>query len=219
LDSEPVEFPALGLVVSGGHTEIHRIRNWGHYELLGATRDDAAGEAFDKVAKLLGLEYPGGPAIEKLAQEIQGDPGLFSLTKMKDKSRDFSFSGLKTAVAIEVKKRRNLLQVEKVRLAARFQNTVITEILVRLRPLLVKEGPKSLVVGGGVACNGVLREALQAVCRELGVKLRIPPPSFCGDNAAMVAGLGAQQIGRGIVAEWSANASASPSYGTPFLIK
>lgn len=104
LDALPVHFPALGLVVSGGHTELYHMEGWGEYRLLAATRDDAAGEAFDKVAKLMGLGYPGGPMIEKLAKFSPETTGTFSLSKMKDKSRDFSFSGLKTAVMLEIKK-------------------------------------------------------------------------------------------------------------------
>lgn len=219
LDMEPVEFPALGLVVSGGHTEIYRIQDWGNYELLGSTRDDAAGEAFDKVAKLLGLGYPGGPAVEQLAREVLEDPGLFPLTKMKDKSRDFSFSGLKTAVSLAVKKDPGMTTEARARMAAKFQRTVIAEILVRIKPLLREEGIRSLVVGGGVACNQALREALKQACGEAGVVLRVPPPVYCADNAAMVAGLGAWRIDRGDTVSWGANAVASPSSDIPFLIK
>lgn len=219
LDSEEVRFPAVGLAVSGGHTEIHRIRGWGDYQLVAATRDDAAGEAFDKVAKMLGLGYPGGPALEALAREAGEEGGRFPPVKMKDGSLDLSFSGLKTSVALELKKDPAPDRASKARLAARFQRSVVRELLSRLEPLLEKEGPASLVVGGGVACNQVLREELREACERHGVSLRIPPPALCADNAAMVAGLGSWQIARGETASWTDQAVASPSSTSPFLIK
>src|SRR5581483_10557921 len=153
LDAQPVEFPALGLVVSGGHTELYHMTNWGEYRLLASTRDDAAGEAFDKVAKLMGLGYPGGPIIEKLAKSHAEAPGHFSYSRMKDKSQDFSFSGLKTAVMLELKKGPLSSDKERERLAAKFQNTVVEEVGSRVRTALEELKPKSLVMGGGVACN------------------------------------------------------------------
>ncbi len=219
LDAPPVRFPALGLVVSGGHTEIHRITAWGDYATLCSTRDDAAGEAFDKVAKLLGLGYPGGPLLERLAAARPDEAGTFPPVRMKDGSRDFSFSGLKTAVALEVRKDPGMDEKAKTGIAARFQRTVIAEILSRVGPFLEEEGSRSLVVGGGVAGNQALRAALQGVCDERGVDLRVPPPVYCGDNAAMVAGLGALLIERGHVASLAANAMACPSSAAPFLIK
>jgi N6-L-threonylcarbamoyladenine synthase len=219
LDGDPVEFPALGLVVSGGHTEIHRMLDWGRYETLCATRDDAAGEAFDKAAKLLGLGYPGGPALERLAADVREDPGLFPLTRMKDRSLDFSFSGLKTALALELRRRPDLSGEGKALLAARFQRTVVEEILSRVRTLLERERPRSLVAGGGVVCNQALRSALKEACDACGAVLRIPPPVYCADNAAMVAGLGSRSLERGEKASWGTNASADPSSPAPFLIR
>jgi N6-L-threonylcarbamoyladenine synthase len=219
LDSEPVAFPAIGLVVSGGHTELYKIKNWGEYQLLASTRDDAAGEAFDKVAKLMGLGYPGGPLMEKLAGNAPGETGMFSLSRMKDGSQDFSFSGLKTSVSLELKKTPVKTDKEKAGLAARFQNTVLEEIRSRVHRTLEEHRPVSLIMGGGVACNQALREALQKEAQVFNAELRVPPPKFCSDNAAMVAGLGAFQLLNGRQAPLSATAAASPSCVSPFLLQ
>ena len=146
LDAEPVAFPALGLVVSGGHTELYDMKSWGEYKLLASTRDDAVGEAFDKVAKLMGLGYPGGPVIEKLAEKFMGEKGKFSLVQMKDKSLDFSFSGLKTAVNLELQK--NPLQNEDDlgRLSAKFQRTVCEELRWRVEETLAALRDRKSVV-------------------------------------------------------------------------
>ena len=208
LDREPVEFPAVGMVVSGGHTEMHAMSGWGNYRLLCATRDDAMGEAFDKVAKLLGLGYPGGPILEQQARSAPASPERFPMTRFKDRSLDFSFSGLKTAVLNSVKGR-VLPEAEVASLCAKFQATAVEEVRVRVRGLLMSVKPKSLVVGGGVACNGPLRQALLEEAAAFKVVLRIPPPVYCADNAAMVAGLGARMLetGRGV----GLSASARPS--------
>ncbi len=219
LDSDPIEFPALGLVVSGGHTEIYQIESWGNYQRLAATRDDAAGEAFDKVAKLLGLAYPGGPALEKLAKNSPQTPGLFSLSKMKDGSQDFSFSGVKTAVALDIRKNPPKNDQEKAALASKFQNTVLAEIQLRVRRALVSLRPKSFLMGGGVACNQGLRDVLKKEAESVKAVFRVPPLKFCSDNAAMVAGLGAYRLSEGKFAALSANASASPSCASPFLLQ
>jgi N6-L-threonylcarbamoyladenine synthase len=210
LDETPVIFPALGLVVSGGHTELHLVEDWGSYRLLCATRDDAAGEAFDKAAKMLGLGYPGGPSLERLAAQASSPPGKFPLVRFKDKSRDFSFSGLKTAVMYAVKGK-NLSDAEKALLAAKFQATVVEEVRVRLRAALMVERPRSLMVGGGVACNGPLREMLAAEASAFGVALRIPPPKYCADNAAMIAGLGSKRLSQGFSSGLSVVARPSGS--------
>lgn len=206
LNDQPVEFPALGLAISGGHTELYHMAGWGQYKLLASSRDDAAGEAFDKVAKLMGLGYPGGPILEKLAQKDVEPGHLFPPSRMKDKSLDFSFSGLKTAVALEIKKNPLKDERDREKLAAKFQATVIEEVLSRVRPLLEDHRPKSLVMGGGVACNQALREKVRRLCDSFGTVLRVPPPKFCADNAAMIAGLGAYQLSQGKNAPLSATA-------------
>jgi N6-L-threonylcarbamoyladenine synthase len=211
LDSDPVNFPAVGLAISGGHTELYLMEHWGAYRLLCSTRDDAAGEAFDKVAKLMGLGYPGGPLIEKLA-EGSNEKGLFSLARMKDKTRDFSFSGLKTAVMLELRKNPIEGGEEKIRLAARFQNTVLEEVRSRTAWALETHRPASLVVGGGVACNEALREVLQKEAGAFGAVFRVPPARYCSDNAAMIAGLGACRLSQGKTATLSVTASSSGSF-------
>jgi N6-L-threonylcarbamoyladenine synthase len=210
LDAPPVEFPALGLVVSGGHTEIYVMEGWGAYRLWAATRDDAAGEAFDKVAKLLGLGYPGGPIIEQLSAPVRKDAGRFPLVRFKDGSQDLSFSGLKTAVR-NVVAAGPMTEVEKTLLAAKFQNTVVEELRIRVRSALMQTRPKSLLVGGGVACNGPIREALSEEAKAFSVAFRLPPPKYCGDNAAMVAGLGSLWLSMGRVADLSVSARPSGS--------
>ncbi|HVZ79647.1 MAG TPA: tRNA (adenosine(37)-N6)-threonylcarbamoyltransferase complex transferase subunit TsaD [bacterium] len=207
LDADPVVFPAVGLAISGGHTELYRIEDWGSYRLLASTRDDAAGEAFDKVAKLMGLGYPGGPVIEKLAQSSLGPVDRFPVSRMKDGSLDFSFSGLKTAVMLEIKKTPPRDDGDRARLAARFQKTVLEEVLTRVEEVLDRERPRSLVMGGGVACNQALREGLGTAARSRGIAFHVPPPKYCADNAAMIAGLGAYRIAKGQVASLSATAA------------
>lgn len=206
LDASPVEFPAVGLAVSGGHTELYHMLSWGSYRLLASTRDDAAGEAFDKVAKLMGLGYPGGPVIEKLAKLAPAVEGTFPLSRMKDGSRDFSFSGLKTAVMLEVRKDPPSNDAARQKLAAKFQNTVLQEIRSRVADVLDLEKPRSLVVGGGVACNQALRDTLKREAETRGIHLRVPPAKYCSDNAAMIAGLGAHHLALGRVASLSAPA-------------
>ncbi len=218
LDADPVLFPALGLVVSGGHTELYHMDDWGQYQLLGSTRDDAAGEAFDKVAKLMGLGYPGGPLIEKLAKSAPEVTEKFSPARMKDKSQDFSFSGVKTAVSLEIKKNPPGDEKAQQHLAAKFQNTVLEEIIHRVRAALGIYKVKSLVIGGGVACNMALRSVLKKETDSFGIDLRVPPPKYCSDNAAMVAGLGAYQLSQGKIASLSATATAYPSSSSPFLL-
>jgi N6-L-threonylcarbamoyladenine synthase len=212
LDAPPVVFPALGLVVSGGHTELYHMADWGQYKLLASTRDDAAGEAFDKVAKLMGLGYPGGPLIEKMAKLSPQTTQTFSKARMKDKTLDFSFSGVKTAVSLELQKTPPRNETEQNKLAAKFQNTVLEEILSRVEVLLDEGKFKSLVMGGGVACNQALREVLHKETEPRDIALRVPPPKYCSDNAAMIAGLGAYQISKGKIADLSSTALPRASF-------
>ncbi len=212
LDAPPVVFPALGLVVSGGHTEIYHMADWGQYRLLASTRDDAAGEAFDKVAKLMGLGYPGGPLIEKMAKLSPQTTQTFSKARMKDKTLDFSFSGVKTAVSLELQKSLPKNEAEQYQLAAKFQNTVLEEILSRVEVLLDEGQFKSLVMGGGVACNQALREVLYKETEPRDIAFRVPPPQYCSDNAAMIAGLGAYQISKGKIADLSSTALPRASF-------
>jgi len=178
----PVE-PALGLVVSGGHTSLVAIRAAGDYRVVGRTRDDAAGEAFDKVAKLLGLPYPGGPEIER--QAAGGDPARFPLPRgLLHEGLDFSFSGLKTAV-------RYLLPrtgpADLADLCASFQQAVVDVLVEKSVRAARAEGLAVLALSGGVTCNRTLRDAFVVRCRREGLRLRIAEPGLCTDNAAMIA--------------------------------
>jgi N6-L-threonylcarbamoyladenine synthase len=185
-------FPYICLTVSGGHTALYRISGFMERELLGQTRDDAAGEAFDKVAKLLGLGYPGGVAIENLA--VAGDPAAipFPRAYIDQGSLDFSFSGLKTAVAQFVKACPPPWPAADI--AASFQEAV-TEVLVeKAWRAIQKHGGSALVLAGGVASNGYIRKRFQEAAGEAGVSLFIPSPAYCTDNAAMIALVGTKLL-------------------------
>jgi N6-L-threonylcarbamoyladenine synthase len=204
-------WPAVALVVSGGHTELVHVLDFGEYRWLGATRDDAAGEAFDKVAKLLGLGFPGGPAIDRRAAE--GDPRAFDLPRpmLHQPGLDVSFSGLKTAVALALEPHGPppyppALEAD---LAASFQAAVVDVLVAKCLRALSETGARSLLLGGGVACNRELRRRLDEACAERGVTLRIPSPRLCADNAAMVALVGAWSLARGATGDPDLDAVAS----------
>jgi len=188
----PPEFPFVALVVSGGHTNLYRVDGFTEMALLGRSRDDAAGEALDKVAKIMGLGYPGGVRIEALARD--GDDSAYDLPRPKvhGEPLTFSFSGLKTAVAHRLKQHPEVLTDAAARcdLAAGFQAAVIDSLTSRAWQALEQEGCTRLVVCGGVAANGRLRQVLQEHARSAGLELFLPPPALCTDNAAMVAALG-----------------------------
>jgi N6-L-threonylcarbamoyladenine synthase len=199
-EARPPSYPHLALLVSGGHTALIRIDGPGQTRLLGSTRDDAAGEAFDKVGKLLGLGYPGGVAIDKRA--ATGDPQAVALPRAlpgRD-DLDFSFSGLKTAVATLLA-RGGLPEGQAMNdFCASFQTAVVDVLVRKSRRALAREGLASLVVCGGVAANRGLRAALAVAAKEDGFALHIPPPKYCTDNAAMIAAAGTQLFARGAVA-------------------
>jgi N6-L-threonylcarbamoyladenine synthase len=204
LENSQIQFPALALVVSGGHTHLFEVRELGNYRLLGKTRDDAAGEAYDKVAKLLGFEYPGGPVMDRLAAYGNQSAVKFTLARMKGNELDFSFSGLKTGVLRwtqqhdikdEIEKRRRLQQPTlddllsntskaTLDLIASFQSTVIEELLRRLVSSAEQIGAESVIVAGGVACNAGLRARAM---RESGLPIYFPSRGLATDNAAMIA--------------------------------
>lgn len=198
--------PFLALVVSGGHTALYLASAERRYERIGQTRDDAAGEAFDKVAKLLGLGYPGGPAIERAARE--GDPKAiaFPTAQMSDGAPDFSFSGIKTAVSLHVRRRGRLAPAEVADVAASFQATAVKMLVRRTVRAALRRGVRSLVLTGGVAANTLLRTALQAECDERGWQLAIPARTLCTDNAAMIAAAGHDRLAAGERAPLTMNA-------------
>jgi N6-L-threonylcarbamoyladenine synthase len=186
LEDPDTELPIVVLLVSGGHTMLVEMIAPGEYRLLGQTIDDAAGEAFDKVARFLGLGYPGGPAIESLARE--GDPTAVAFPRaMRDQGLDFSFSGLKTSVMYHVRKHPD---ADTADIAASFQEAVVEVLVHKARRAAAEVGAKGIALGGGVAANGALREAVLAACAEDGIRGYVPSPAMCTDNAAMIAACG-----------------------------
>jgi N6-L-threonylcarbamoyladenine synthase len=226
MQNRELKFPALALVVSGGHTHLFEVLGIGEYRLLGKTRDDAAGEAYDKVAKLLGFGYPGGPVIDLLAPYGNPRAVKFTLAKMKGNELDFSFSGLKTAVlrwteqhdlTDEIARRKTLVRPTfeewlaatpqaTLDLLASFQYTVIEELLRRASAAADEMGAESVIVAGGVACNRGLRETAE---RETGLRFYFPPPGLATDNAAMIAAAAFPKFERQEFAGFNLRAQAS----------
>jgi N6-L-threonylcarbamoyladenine synthase len=185
LEEPHLDFPMVVLLVSGGHTMLVAVEGHGRYRLLGATLDDAAGEAFDKVARYLGLGYPGGPAIDRIADE--GDPERVHFTRPVPEGLDFSFSGLKTAVINAVRADPTLATED---VAASFQAAVVDSLVTKARRAAREVGATAVCLGGGVAANSRLREQMCDVCEEDGIGVMLPSLSLCTDNAAMIAAMG-----------------------------
>ena len=227
LDHGELDMPAVVLVASGGHTSLYRVARPGAFELLGRTRDDAAGEAYDKVAKLLGLAYPGGPVIDRLATHGNDRAVPFPKTRLTHADRnaphlpglrDFSFSGLKTAVLRHVTRRRAELGIDAgaplppdqvADLCASFQRAVVEALLDRLFDAAADLGAKSVGIAGGVSANSRLREDARARGAARGLVVRVPAPSLSTDNAAMIAAAGLRRFRAGALAGWDVNADAS----------
>jgi len=190
------EFPFVALLVSGGHTQLMRVDGWGHYALLGETVDDAAGEAFDKTAQLLGLGYPGGPAVSRLADF--GNSGSLRLPRpmLSSGDLDFSFSGLKTAVLTAVRKEQNLCEQGRADIARAFVEAIVDVLATKSRRALEATGLARLVVAGGVGANAQLRERLHADAQRHGTEVHFPPVGLCTDNGAMIALAGLAAIRR-----------------------
>jgi len=187
LEPEPLELPFLCLIASGGHTLLAGVRDHLGYELLGQTLDDAAGEAFDKSARLLGLGYPGGPAVQREAE--RGDPEAFEMpvAMARNPGLDFSFSGLKTAVLYRCRELGpEEVEARRADLAASFQAAVVEQLTTKLKRALKGGEWQAVALGGGVAANGPLREAVGRLCEEIGVRLKLVPIGLCTDNAAMI---------------------------------
>jgi N6-L-threonylcarbamoyladenine synthase len=206
LTDDPPEYPFLALVVSGGHTALYHAPAARHYELVGQTRDDAAGEAFDKVAKLLGLGFPGGPLIQRAAENGNPMAVAFAPARMTDGARDFSFSGLKTSVSLYVKRHAPLSAAQVADVAASFQATVVRTLVGRTLGAATTLGVHRVVLTGGVAANGPLREALTAEGAAQGVRVHVPPRQLCTDNAAMIAAAGSARLAAGERAPLTLNA-------------
>ncbi|MBY6243967.1 tRNA (adenosine(37)-N6)-threonylcarbamoyltransferase complex transferase subunit TsaD [Methylosinus sp. Sm6] len=201
--TDRLDFPYLALLVSGGHTQLVAVQGVGDYRRLGSTVDDAAGEAFDKVAKMLGLSYPGGPQVERVAEA--GDPRRFDFPRpmFGREGADFSLSGLKTAVRQEVARLGALSERDVADLCASFQAAIVDVIVDRVRSglrLFAQSGarPNGLVIGGGVGANGAIRRALTRLCSEAGLRFVSPPPALCSDNGAIVAWAGLERFARGL---------------------
>ncbi len=197
LSADPPEFPFIALLVSGGHTQLMRVEDVGRYELLGETIDDAAGEAFDKSAKLLGLGYPGGPALARLA--AFGDASAFALPRplLHNGNLDFSFAGLKTAVRTQAMKLGNLCEQDKANLAAATQEAIV-DVLVRKSLQALRDAAlRRIVVAGGVGANLQLRERLNGECGKRQIRVHYPELALCTDNGAMIALAAAMRLQRG----------------------
>jgi len=194
LSADPPEFPFVALLVSGGHTQLMRVDGVGRYELLGETIDDAAGEAFDKSAKLMGLGYPGGPALSRLAQ--QGDAAAFKLPRplLHSGNLDFSFAGLKTAVLTQARKLGDALDARKADLAASTEAAIVEVLLKKSLTALRQTGLGRLVVAGGVGANRLLRAQLNEACAKAGVRVHYPELHLCTDNGAMIAMAAAMRL-------------------------
>jgi len=210
LEEKPPRFPFVGLVVSGGHTSLFRVNGFGDYRRLGQTRDDAAGEAFDKVAKLLRLGYPGGPIIDELSKT--GDPKAirFPRPSLSKNSFDFSFSGLKTAVVNFVKVSPEPVggyPQELVRnIVSSFQEAVVEVLVKKTLRAAEHQELRRIVLSGGVAANSCLRQRMEEEALQQKRKVYIPPPEFCTDNAAMIGVVGYEYLKRGIRSPYSMNA-------------
>ena len=197
LTDDPPEHPFLALVVSGGHTALYHAVAPLSYSLVGQTRDDAAGEAFDKVAKLLGLGFPGGPLIEKTARAGAPNAIPFPVAQMTDQALDFSFSGLKTAVSLYVKRHQPLADRDVADIAASVQATVVKLLVQKTVKAALRLGITRVVLTGGVAANTALRDGLAAAAGEHGFHLHVPPRHLCTDNAAMIAAAGTARLQAG----------------------
>ena len=197
LSADPPEFPFVALLVSGGHTQLMRVDGVGRYQLLGETIDDAAGEAFDKSAKLMGLGYPGGPALSKLAE--QGDPAAFKLPRplLHSGNLDFSFAGLKTAVMTQAKKLGDTLEARTADLAASTEAAIVDVLVKKSLAALKGTGLRRIVVAGGVGANRLLRAQLNAACAQRGVRVHYPELHLCTDNGAMIALAAAMRLQSG----------------------
>ena len=203
-ENPPVEYPALALIVSGGHTNLFYIPEEGKYKIVSRTRDDAAGEAFDKVGKMLGLSYPGGPVIEKIAKTGDAAKIKFPIAKISDGRPDFSFSGLKTAVSRYIRENEilpasdNESVSQEIRdIAASFQLTVVKSLMINVEKLAIQLQPKTLIVAGGVACNGALREAAETFGLKMNLPVYFPSKHLSTDNAAMIAAAGYFHLQKG----------------------
>ncbi|GBD39674.1 tRNA N6-adenosine threonylcarbamoyltransferase [bacterium HR37] len=209
-----ISFPFVGLVVSGGHTSLYLVKNHTEFELLGKTRDDAAGEAFDKAAKLLGLGYPGGVEIDRLSREGDARAIHFPRPFNTTDSFDFSFSGIKTALVYYLKKNPNPNQQQLKDICASYQEAIVETLVQKTLRAATSHNIKTVVIAGGVACNSRLRELARERFEQEGISLLIPSPRYCTDNAAMIGALGFYRFQKGERSELNLNpySTSRPRY-------
>jgi len=201
LEPEAPPFPFVALLVSGGHTGIYYVTSHTAIELMGQTRDDAAGEAFDKVAKLLGLGYPGGEVIDRLSKEGNPDKIAFTRPYLNKSDFDFSFSGIKTAVSLYVGKHQSDYKTRMADIAAGFQAAVVEVLVYKLINAALEKGCTHIAVVGGVAANSGLRHKVRRAAQDRGLKVHLPSAELCGDNAAMIAAVGYHYLKAGVDAK------------------
>ena len=201
LEPEAPPFPFVALLASGGHTGIYYVTSHTAIELMGQTRDDAAGEAFDKVAKLLGLGYPGGGVIDRLSKEGNPDKIAFTRPYLNKSDFDFSFSGIKTAVSLYVRKHQSDYKTRMADIAAGFQAAVVEVLAYKLINAALSKGCDHIAVVGGVAANSGLRHKVRSAAEDRGLKVHVPSAELCGDNAAMIAAAGYHYLKAGIDAK------------------
>lgn len=210
-----VSFPFVGLVVSGGHTSLYIVKSYTEFEILGKTRDDAAGEAFDKAAKIMGLPYPGGIEIDKLAKEGNREAIDFPRPFKNSSNFDFSFSGLKTSVLYYLRKHPDPSDQELKDICASYQEAIVDTLVDKTLLAAKENNVKSVVIAGGVACNSRLRELSKDVLEKEGVSVYIPSPKYCTDNAAMIGSLGGFMFQNGNISELDITpfSTSRPKYG------
>ena len=207
IENPELEPPFVCLIVSGGHTHLVIVRDYGEFEIIGRTRDDAAGEAFDKVARAIGLGYPGGPKVDRAAKEGNPEAIVFPRGKVEGSPYDFSFSGLKSAVLNYLNHARMTGEpIRQADVAASFQKSVVDSLVSRAMLAVEEYGFDKLAIAGGVAANSALRAAMAEACRENGVKFYYPSPILCTDNAAMIGSAAYYEYRKGNLAGWDLNA-------------
>jgi N6-L-threonylcarbamoyladenine synthase len=210
LENETLKPPFLSLVVSGGHTSLVDVRGYDSLTVIGETRDDAVGEAYDKVARVLGLGYPGGPKVEALARQSAADPVFFKRVMLEEGSLDFSFSGIKTGVINYLHNEGQAgREPDKAAVAAGFQESVLDVLEAKTKTAIERLGYDKMTIGGGVASNSALRARLGSLCDSMGIELFIPSPVYCTDNAAMISCTAYYEHLAGRTDTWDLDAAAS----------
>ena len=218
IENPDLEPPFMCLIVSGGHTHLVIVKDYGEFEILGRTRDDAAGEAFDKVARAVGLGYPGGPKVDKAAKEGNPHAIEFPRAKVGDNPYDFSFSGLKSAVLNYINHAKMMgEEINVPDLAASFQNAVVEVLVSRTIEAAKQHGYKRVAIAGGVASNSALRAGMEKACKEAGIQFFHPSPIFCTDNAAMIGAAAYYEYKKGARAGWDLNAVPNLKLGREII--